>query len=197
MASPTLESFCGFLNVSQNQSGISDIQKNDNIFKAYNIVCIISSVLSIAGALIQVLGTSHSAAPSQTGQARSRRTAFETVSGKTQKTIISALAVADVLACFGILFRSALWLGDQELITGHLEDPAAHFDNVFCAVCSAWIHFFFLCTYFWTFSYAIDVYLVVCKINPKPWLYHLLSWGLSLILAFGGILPLYTPFLLK
>ncbi|XP_077865382.1 G-protein coupled receptor 143-like [Saccoglossus kowalevskii] len=177
MASPRLESLC-CINISDT--------KDDFMLgtKVYNITCIVSSSLSILGAVYTLL-------PRKVPENARRRTS---IGQDRQRKIIDWLAVADFLACIGILVRSSVWLGRYDYfkkipITAHGES----FDRIFCALSGAWIQYFYITTYFWTLCFAVDVLLLMRNRTSEMWLYHVLSWLISAVLCVDGLISLYFP----
>ncbi|XP_070572292.1 G-protein coupled receptor 143-like [Ptychodera flava] len=179
MASPRLESLC-CINITDKEPFIGT--------KAYNITCVISSSLSILGAAYMLL-------PRQVpNNARVRRN----LGYERQMKIINWLTVADVLACVGILVRSSAWLIDfpnfKKIPLAPATEPG---DRWFCAVTGAWIQYFYITTYFWTFCFAVDVFLLTRKKPSLMWLYHVVSWMVSASFCLDGLIPLYYPSLTR
>ncbi|KAM8855297.1 G-protein coupled receptor 143 isoform 2-T2 [Spinachia spinachia] len=58
-----------------------------------------------------------------------------------------------------------------------------------------WIQLFFSASFWWTFCYAVDVFLVVktsAGISTII-LYHMITWGLAVLLCVEGVAMLYYP----
>ncbi|XP_042904101.1 G-protein coupled receptor 143 [Parasteatoda tepidariorum] len=172
MASATLETFC-CMSVQVEPELLLRLP-----FQSipYNIVCIISSLLGMIGAVYQVLPSAVSSLPH-----RHRSI------GVIQKAIINWLAMADFFAASGILLRSMFWLWRGSMI---LE---SHVDIILCAVFALWIRIFYTATYMWTLLYAIDVFLVCKQKSGNPILYHVITWTTSVFMSFIGLGTLYLP----
>uniref|UniRef100_A0A8C2CAX4 G protein-coupled receptor 143 n=1 Tax=Cyprinus carpio TaxID=7962 RepID=A0A8C2CAX4_CYPCA len=58
-----------------------------------------------------------------------------------------------------------------------------------------WIQLFFSASFWWTFCYAVDVFLVVKRSAGISTiiLYHMITWGLTLLLCVEGVAMLYYP----
>ncbi|KAK2154468.1 hypothetical protein LSH36_268g00026 [Paralvinella palmiformis] len=156
MASPRLQSFCCM------SANISEYNTQANLalqsvgFSTYNVLCIVSSSLSIIGATYQLWPKAAWSLP----QGRRESAAY-----LRQNCIICCLAIADLFASTGIFLRSSIWL------SGHIPEYTndirgrPDFAHLFCAISSGWIQYCYNCTYFWTFCYALDTYLI--SINKK------------------------------
>ncbi|CAH1800610.1 unnamed protein product [Owenia fusiformis] len=143
---------------------------------------LLSAAISFTGALYQVLPRK----PEENNRIR------RTVSQGQQRDIVFWLAIADLLACSGILVRSAVWLSGYH--PHNIQNDTLHtFSYIFCAVSSAWIQYFYIVTYVWTFNYALDVFLTVRNKSSLPCLYHSLAWMIPAVLCAGGLLSLYFP----
>ena len=94
MASPVLESFC-CMRFMHNDSCTNDgySQEHDSINKSYNALCIMSSVMSICGAVYQLTPRLPRRPP---------RGHIELESMLRQNVIICILAIADLLASVGL-----------------------------------------------------------------------------------------------
>ncbi|KAL7385606.1 hypothetical protein ABVT39_024984 [Epinephelus coioides] len=67
--------------------------------------------------------------------------------------------------------------------------------EVFCVGSAMWIQLFFSASFWWTFCYAVDVFLVVktsAGISTII-LYHMITWGLAVLLCVEGVAMLYYP----
>ncbi|KAK2193476.1 hypothetical protein NP493_12g04028 [Ridgeia piscesae] len=189
MASPALQPFCCFFrdNSSSPESSEQGFHLNEPI-SAYNALCIFSSTASVCGAIYQLLPRSLERLP------RARR---ELESFLRQNAIICWLTLADLFASLGVLLRSSMWLAGFLPYTHIKSSDHLDFSHFFCAVSSAWIQYFYLCTYFWTFCYAVDVALLVADKKSHSCIYHALSWVGPLLLSVGTLMPLYYPSLLR
>ncbi|CAH1231166.1 GPR143 [Branchiostoma lanceolatum] len=185
MASPELVSFC-CVGDDHLSGWVINYQNSP-----YNIVCLASSVFSIVGTVVQLLPKR--VTPAESMRLRRSRDPFT-----SQKKIVMWLIVADLLACLGIFLRSMVWLaGDDH----HLKDSATP-ATVFCAFIGGWIQLFYITTYFWTFCYAVDVFIIMkgfnglrcCQYNiSKLWVYHVISWGMAIVLTGEGLTFLFYP----
>lgn len=201
MASPMLESYCCmfgnnsdiipiFNRTSGNASCLEPSTRitSDAVIIAYNILCVVSSALSICGATYQLIPRR------PVNPVRGRR---EIDSVLRQNYIICCLTLADLFATIGILVRSSLWLSNRITVyimtSGHGED----FPHLFCAISSGLIQYFYISTYFWTFTFALDTYLLTVHRRSYMFLYHVLCWGVSAVITAVGLIPLYTPSLLE
>ncbi|XP_035664881.1 G-protein coupled receptor 143-like isoform X2 [Branchiostoma floridae] len=178
MASPELVSFCCV--GDDHLSGWVINYQNPR----YNVVCLASSVFSIVGTIVQLLPKRVTAAESMRLMRRSRDPFT------SQKRIVMWLIVADLLACLGIFFRSMVWLAG-----GNLLSDSASPATLFCAFVGGWIQLFYITTYFWTFCYAVDVFVIMKGFNglSKLWVYHLISWGMAVVLTGEGLTFLFYP----
>lgn len=174
MASPTIESLCCITSMNAfTKDYLSDFHTIP-----YNAVSVITAILGIAGSIYQVLPRS---SPIYT-QRRSLRT--------RGRAIIKWLAMADLMASIGILIRSTTWLADDKF--GSQPDDSK-LGQIVCVITSAWIHYFYTATYFWTLTYALDVMFVMQNKNVSHRIYHLICWTAPLILCCLGLLFLYLP----
>ncbi|XP_064620704.1 G-protein coupled receptor 143-like [Lineus longissimus] len=195
MASPGLESFC-----CQNLSAYyprpdgHSIKQDSFQTNGYNAICILSSLCSIVGALFLIFSCKNcrDTRPADVG----RRRLDPSIPPGYSKRIIAWLAVADLLACTGILVRALVWLIDPDEEDHVIEDGNLDFAHIFCAISSGWIQYFYLSTYMWTFCYALDIVFMVKNKQSRQILYHILGWGVSGCLCLAGIIPLYYPSLL-
>lgn len=183
MASPLLSSFCcefrenSSLNSKCHGSSLTEQLHLDQAAMSYNILCIISSIIGIGGAIYQLK------LRLQVGW-RSQTFILPEVIDRQSK-IIFWLAAADGLASLGILCRSCVWLIG-------MPDPKS--DDLFCAISAGWIQYFYICTYFWTIMFAFDTYKNAANKNRcSMQYYHVVSWLVSLLLCVGGLAVLYYP----
>ncbi|XP_078681030.1 G-protein coupled receptor 143-like isoform X2 [Branchiostoma floridae x Branchiostoma belcheri] len=176
MASPELVSFCCV--------GNDDLRWVINYQNSsYNAVCLASSVFSIVGTVVQLLPKR--VTPAESMRLRRSRDPFT-----SQKKIVMWLIVADLLACLGIFLRSMVWLAG-----GHSASDQPSPATVFCAFVGGWIQLFYITTYFWTFCYAVDVFVIMKGFNglSKLWIYHIISWGMAIILTGESLTLLFYP----
>ncbi|KFM82777.1 G-protein coupled receptor 143, partial [Stegodyphus mimosarum] len=172
MASPTIETFCCVASSSEP----SIVMRLQFHYTPYNIVCVLSSLLGILGAIYQIL-------PSPASNIPHRHRSI----GHTQKAIINWLAMADFFAASGILLRSIFWLWRGDFV----EDDGT--DLIICAIFAVWIRYFYTATYMWTICYAIDVFLVCKQKVGSQKCYHAFSWFIALFLTATGLGTLYLP----
>ncbi|XP_058642563.1 G-protein coupled receptor 143 [Onychostoma macrolepis] len=110
--------------------------------------------------------------------------------------ILFIISVCDLLGCAGMVVRSSVWLGFPDLISrvsaGNGTDV---WPQVFCVGGAMWIQLFFSASFWWTFCYAVDVFLVVKRSAGISTivLYHMITWGLTLLLCVEGVAMLYYP----
>ncbi|KAG0728021.1 G-protein coupled receptor 143 [Chionoecetes opilio] len=181
MASPTIESLCCVTTNSDFSKGLLlDFQS-----VPYNAVSVVAAACGICGAAFQLLSRS-GGTMEPLGHARG--------GGRFLRTrgwlIIKWLAFADMMASFGILIRSASWLGDDTFGSGPDDSTTS---KAFCIVSSGMIHYFYTATYVWSLLYAVDVRLVMEGRRVDRRLYHLVAWSLPLALCLTGLLILYLP----
>ncbi|XP_059480855.1 G-protein coupled receptor 143-like [Neocloeon triangulifer] len=176
MADPTIQTFCCHRSNRSEEVGLL-YEFNS---PSYNIVCAVSSVIGVLGAIYQLLPRE------EFHSAPNRWVTFPITRGRQ---IIMWLAVADLLASLGVFVRSLLWINYQTLIPTGGNDASL----IFCFATSAWIEYFYMCTWLWTLCYAIDVRLVLKDKQGQPWLYHLFSWSIPAALTSVGLSILYIP----
>ncbi|XP_077199387.1 G-protein coupled receptor 143 [Paroedura picta] len=111
-------------------------------------------------------------------------------------TILLLISACDMLGCLGIIFRSTVWLGfpgfvaNISVVNGTDVWPAA-----FCVGSAMWIQLLYSAGFWWLFCYAVDSYLVVRRSAGLSTivLYHMMTWGLAVLLCVEGIAMLYYP----
>ncbi|KAM9039988.1 G-protein coupled receptor 143 isoform 1-T1 [Sarcophilus harrisii] len=111
-------------------------------------------------------------------------------------TILLFISACDLLGCLGIIFRSTVWLGFPDFIgnisvvNGTDVWPAA-----FCVGSAVWIQLLYSACFWWLFCYAVDAYLVIRRSAGLSTilLYHIMAWGLAILLCIEGITMLYYP----
>ncbi|XP_077995551.1 G-protein coupled receptor 143-like [Glandiceps talaboti] len=181
MASPRLESMCCINTTQHGQSTLLGT-------RVYNITCIVSASLSILGAVYLLL-------PRKIPENARRR---KNLGYERQIKIINWLTLADLLACIGILVRSSTWLSMYGIFKNIPTHKTGHKNaRIFCAISGAWIQYFYITTYFWTFSFAVDIFLLMRNRTSEMWLYHVLSWIISAVLCVDGLITLYFPSLIE
>ncbi|XP_030057482.1 G-protein coupled receptor 143 [Microcaecilia unicolor] len=110
--------------------------------------------------------------------------------------ILLMISACDLLGCLGIITRSSVWLGapgftsNISALNGTDVWPA-----VFCVGSAMWIQLFYSASFWWLFCYAIDAYLVVRRSAGLSTivLYHMMTWGLAILLCVEGVAMLYYP----
>uniref|UniRef100_A0A8C5K6X8 G-protein coupled receptor 143 n=1 Tax=Jaculus jaculus TaxID=51337 RepID=A0A8C5K6X8_JACJA len=90
--------------------------------------------------------------------------------------ILRAAITCDLLGCLG--------KGAPVRVHGPLD-----------VTCSMWIQLFYSAYFWWLFCYAVDVYLVIRRSAGMSTilLYHIMAWGLALLLCMEGAVMLYYP----
>lgn len=132
------------------------------------------------GALVSLIGTGLTLRPKR-GTQRTRR---EAVADKRQRVILSWLAASDLLGCVGGLVMAVY--GIIQLTTFY-EEPQANPDtfapSLICVVLTTWMQFFYVATIFWSFFYALDVYLMLKGHEGKFlfWVYFCLAWFVAAV----------------
>lgn len=89
-----------------------------------------------------------------------------------------------------------MWLGLPNIIDSiSVTNNTEVWPEVFCVGSAMWIQLFFSASFWWTFCYAVDVFLVVktsAGISTII-LYHMITWGLAVLLCVEGVAMLYYP----
>uniref|UniRef100_A0A8C5GED5 G-protein coupled receptor 143 n=1 Tax=Gouania willdenowi TaxID=441366 RepID=A0A8C5GED5_GOUWI len=110
--------------------------------------------------------------------------------------ILLIISVCDLLGCAGIIMRSSVWLGLPTFTeTISVANSTDVWPEVFCVGSAMWIQLFFSASFWWSFCYAVDVFLVVktsAGISTIV-LYHMITWGLAVLLCIEGAAMLYYP----
>ncbi|KAK6309763.1 hypothetical protein J4Q44_G00196440 [Coregonus suidteri] len=110
--------------------------------------------------------------------------------------ILFIISICDILGCAGIIVRSSIWLGLPNLVKGiNVANNSNVWPEVFCVGSAMWIQLFFSASFWWTFCYAVDVFLVVKRSAGISTiiLYHMITWGLAVLLCVEGVAMLYYP----
>ncbi|CAH6780068.1 G-protein coupled receptor 143 [Phodopus roborovskii] len=110
--------------------------------------------------------------------------------------ILRAATACDFLGCLGIVTRSTMWIAYPDFIenisnvNGTDIWPAA-----FCVGSAMWIQLLYSACLWWLFCYAVDVYLVIRRSAGLSTilLYHIMAWGLAVLLCVEGAVMLYYP----
>ncbi|XP_023673301.2 G-protein coupled receptor 143 isoform X2 [Paramormyrops kingsleyae] len=181
MASPRLEDFCC---PNRDSSTEFIINFHSMLFSA---ICIGSSVISLVLSILQVL-------PKRRGYRRYGQYSLSKPASSSR--IIFIISVCDILGCAGIIFRSSVWIGMPTLISRiSVPENTDIWPKVFCVGSAMWIQLFYSASFWWTFCYAVDVYLVVKRSAGISTivLYHMITWGLAVMLCIEGVAMLYYP----
>ncbi|KPP70616.1 hypothetical protein Z043_110542 [Scleropages formosus] len=181
MASPRMETFC-CPNRDSTTAFVLGFQP-----RVFSALCACSAAVSLALAVLQVL-------PKRRGSRRLGQ--YPVPKPASSSRILFIISVCDVLGCAGIIMRSSVWLGVPDLISAISvpENPDV-WPEVFCVGSAMWIQLFYSASFWWTFCYAIDVYLVVKRSAGISTivLYHMITWGLAAMLCAEGVAMLYYP----
>ncbi|KAM9342188.1 G-protein coupled receptor 143 [Pholidichthys leucotaenia] len=181
MASPRLETFC-----CPNRDAATEfvVTYQPVLFGALSLG---SSALSLLLAVLQIL-------PKRKGYRRLGQ--YPLPKPASSSRIVFIISVCDILGCTGIIVRSSVWLGLPNLIVNISEANSTDvWPEVFCVGSAMWIQLFFSASFWWTFCYAVDVFLVVktsAGISTIV-LYHMITWGLAVLLCVEGVAMLYYP----
>lgn len=174
MSDPTIQTFCCHHSGKKEDFALRIMDEFNT--DSYNTVCLVSSTIGILGALYQIypdiLNKIHRGIDPSHG-----------------RQIIKWLAVADLLASFGVLVRSSLWLRYKNIMPLPNDDVSV----LFCSITSAWTQYFYTVTWFWTLFYAIDTWLTIKGRDSHTLLYHSIAWGLPAATTSVGLSILYLP----
>ncbi|KAG1927834.1 G-protein coupled receptor 143 [Pimephales promelas] len=177
MASPRLETFC-----CPNRDPATEfvISFAPRLFTA---MCACSASLSFFFCVLQILP---------------KRSSFRSPRPKPASSlrILLIISVCDILGCSGIIVRSSIWLGLPDLVDRISDGNGTDvWPEVFCVGSAMWIQLFYSASFWWTFCYAVDVFLVVKRSAGISTivLYHMITWGLTLLLCVEGVAMLYYP----
>ncbi|KAM5221084.1 G-protein coupled receptor 143 [Ctenodactylus gundi] len=179
MASPRLGTFC-----CPTRDAATQLMVNFQPW-AFHVLCLGSGVLCLGLGLLQLLPRCRPAGPR-----------VPTSSPPVSVRILRSAAVCDGLGCLGIIIRSAVWLGfpdfTENISTVNGTDiwPAA-----FCVASAMWIQLLYSACFWWLFCYAADAYLVIRRSTGLSTilLYHIMAWGLAILLCVEGAVMLYYP----
>ncbi|XP_069009674.1 G-protein coupled receptor 143 [Embiotoca jacksoni] len=181
MASPRLETFC-----CPNRDAASDfvVSFQPDLFASLSLG---SGALSLILAVLQVL-------PKRKGYRRLGQ--YPLPRPASSSRILFIITLCDILGCIGIIMRSSVWLGLPNIIDRiSVVNNTDVWPEVFCVGSAMWIQLFFSASFWWTFCYAVDVFLVVktsAGISTIV-LYHMITWGLAVLLCVEGLAMLYYP----
>uniref|UniRef100_A0A673AT81 G-protein coupled receptor 143 n=1 Tax=Sphaeramia orbicularis TaxID=375764 RepID=A0A673AT81_9TELE len=181
MASPRLETFC-----CPNRDSATEfvVSFQPVLFGALSVA---SAALSLCLAVLQIL-------PKRKGYRRLGQ--YPLPRPASSSRILFIVSICDILGCTGIVVRSSVWLGVPSIIDQISEANSTDvLPEVFCVGSAMWIQLFFSASFWWTFCYAVDVFLVVktsAGISTII-LYHMITWGLAVLLCIEGVAMLYYP----
>ncbi|XP_038576565.1 G-protein coupled receptor 143 [Micropterus salmoides] len=181
MASPRLETFC-----CPNRDATTEfvVTFQPVLFGALSLG---SAVVSLIFAILQIL-------PKRKGYRRLGQ--YPLPRPASSSRILFIVSICDILGCTGIIVRSSVWLGLPNVIDRiSLTNSTDVWPEVFCVGSAMWIQLFFSASFWWTFCYAVDVFLVVktsAGISTII-LYHMITWGLAVLLCVEGVAMLYYP----
>ncbi|XP_043928505.1 G-protein coupled receptor 143 [Protopterus annectens] len=182
MASPRLETFC-CPNRDKATQFVLDYQP---IF--FNAVCLSSATISLFFTILQILPKK------RLGYKRLGQ--YPLPKPASSSRILLIITVCDILGCAGIITRSSVWLGYTDFSTRiSVVNGTEVWPTAFCVASSMWIQLFYGASFWWLFCYAIDAYLVVRRSAGLSTivLYHILAWGLAVLLCVEGVTMLYYP----
>uniref|UniRef100_A0A8D0KP45 G-protein coupled receptor 143 n=1 Tax=Salvator merianae TaxID=96440 RepID=A0A8D0KP45_SALMN len=111
-------------------------------------------------------------------------------------TILLLVSACDMLGSIGIIFRSTVWLGFPGFVANiSLVNKTDVWPAAFCVGTAMWIQLLYSAGFWWLFCYAVDSYLVVRRSAGLSTivLYHMMTWGLAILLCVEGIAMLYYP----
>uniref|UniRef100_A0A8C9WTZ7 G protein-coupled receptor 143 n=1 Tax=Sander lucioperca TaxID=283035 RepID=A0A8C9WTZ7_SANLU len=181
MASPRLETFC-----CPNRDPATEfvVTFQPVLFGALGLG---SATLSLVFAVLQIL-------PKRKGYRRLGQ--YPLPRPASSSRILFIISICDILGCTGIIVRSSVWLGLPNIFDRvSVANSTEAWPEVFCVGSAVWIQLFFSASFWWTFCYAVDVFLVVktsAGISTII-LYHMITWGLAVLLCVEGVAMLYYP----
>uniref|UniRef100_A0A672JU67 G-protein coupled receptor 143 n=1 Tax=Salarias fasciatus TaxID=181472 RepID=A0A672JU67_SALFA len=182
MASPRLETFC-----CPNRDAATGfvVSFQPLLFGALSLA---SAAFSFCFAILQIL-------PKRKGYRRLGQYPLPRPASSSRILFIIN-PVCDILGCAGIVVRSSVWLGLPNIVDSiSVANNTDVWPEVFCVGSAMWIQLFFSASFWWTFCYAVDVFLVVktsAGISTIV-LYHMITWGLAVLLCIEGVAMLYYP----
>ncbi|XP_078496138.1 G-protein coupled receptor 143-like [Lissotriton helveticus] len=151
-------------------------------------LCLCSSGLGLAGMLFQALPRHrHGYSQVQCGNVEKLKPAAR---------IGSMVNICCCLGNAGILLRSVLWYSlSYAPLDKTFQNATLPFPRPLCIAVSAWVQFFFTALFCTIFFYAVEAFL---RLRPSGGvrsanLYFLLSWGISSLVCFQGILLMSFP----
>ncbi|XP_026522704.1 G-protein coupled receptor 143 [Notechis scutatus] len=178
MASPRLETFCC---PNRDVSTKLVVSFKPEIFCG---VCLGSASAGIFLTALQLLPK----------KGRGSRAISKASSSST--TILLLISACDMLGSLGIIFRSIIWLGFPDFVANiSLANQTNIWPATFCVGSAMWIQLLYSAVFWWLFCYAVDSYLVVRRSAGVSTivLYHMMTWGLAILLCVEGVAMLYYP----
>ncbi|GCC32736.1 G-protein coupled receptor 143 [Chiloscyllium punctatum] len=181
MASPRLETFC----CPTRDAATDFVLGFQPVF--FNAICVASASFSLIGTLAQVLPKR------RLGYRRFSQYPLQKPSASSR--ILLIISICDILGCIGIITRASVWLGFPDLGRRISLNGTEIWPTAFCVSTAVWIQLFYSATFWWLFYYAVDAYLVVKRSSGFSILvlYHMLTWGLAILLLVEGVAMLYYP----
>ncbi|XP_053864084.1 G-protein coupled receptor 143 isoform X1 [Malaclemys terrapin pileata] len=176
MASPRLETYC-----CPNRDAATQLVLTFQP-EVFCGVCIGSASVSLLLSILQLL-------PKQGQSPRKMPKA-------SSSTILLLISVCDILGGLGIIFRSTVWIGFPDFIANiSVVNGTDVWPSAFCVGSAMWIQLLYSAGFWWLFCYAVDSYLVVRRSAGLSTivLYHMMTWGLAILLCVEGIAMLYYP----
>ncbi|XP_045328389.1 G-protein coupled receptor 143 isoform X1 [Leopardus geoffroyi] len=185
MASPRLGTFCCPTRDAATQL-VLGFQP-----RAFHALCLGGGACRLALGLLQLLPGRRPAGPGATSTS-------PPASARTPASvrILRAAAVCDLLGCLGIVFRSAVWLGFPDFVKGISDVNGTDlWPAVYCVGTAMWLQLLYGACFWWLFCYAVDAYLVIRRSAGQSTilLYHIMAWGLAVLLCVEGVAMLYYP----
>ncbi|KAL2081683.1 hypothetical protein ACEWY4_023536 [Coilia grayii] len=181
MASPRLETFC----CPNRDASTEFVISFQPLF--FGAICIGSAAFGVILSIIQIL-------PKRRGYRRLGQ--YPLPKPASSSRILLIISICDILGSAGIILRSSIWLGLPDFISQiSLVNNNNVWPEVFCVGSAMWIQLFFSASFWWTFCYAVDVFLVVKRSAGISTivLYHMITWGLAVLLCVEGVAMLYYP----
>ncbi|MBN3303083.1 GP143 protein, partial [Amia calva] len=182
MASPRLETFC-CPNRDESTGYVVNFQP-----RFFSAICVGSGSVSLVLAVLQIL-------PKRLRGYR-RLGQYPLPKPASSARILLIISLCDVLGCAGIILRSSVWLSSENFIARiSVTNTTEVWPATFCVGSAMWIQLFYSASFWWTFCYAVDVYLVVKRSAGLSTivLYHMITWGLAVLLCVEGVAMLYYP----
>uniref|UniRef100_A0A8D2DU69 G-protein coupled receptor 143 n=1 Tax=Sciurus vulgaris TaxID=55149 RepID=A0A8D2DU69_SCIVU len=179
MASPRLGTFCCPTRDAATQLVLSFQPR------AFHALCLGSGTLRLVLGLLQMLPRRRPAGPGA-----------PSTSPPASARIVRAATACDVLGCLGIIIRSTVWLGFPDFVENITDGNGTDiWPAAFCVGSAMWIQLLYSACFWWLFCYAVDAYLVIRRSAGLSTivLYHIMAWGLAVLLCAEGAIMLYYP----